>query len=439
MDNLKINICGISSPNPFWLASSPVSNSGTQIMRAFDAGWGGAIWKTITTEKIENVSPRLSSSLHNKKILGINNIEVLSDRSLDANFKEIYAVKKAYAKNPIIASIAAKTQKDYQHLIKRCEDSGVDGIEINLSCPHGMPERNMGAACCDSSDIIKDIVYLVKETTKLPVFTKLTPMHKNISIIAKAAKAGGTDGISLINTISSITGVDLDNFVGKPKVANKFAHGGYCGPSVKPIALYLVAKLAKDESINLPIFGIGGISNWQDAAEFLALGATSVQVCTAVMLHGYAIIEDMLTGLSQYLKAKKMPSIKNLIGSALLNFVAWKDLDLNHKVVANIDPTTCIACQKCYTSCLDGGHQSIHSTKDDCHAYHGTANRTTTAVSAKEAPKKHQAHPHQINGNDSPLAVPYVDEKHCAGCGLCTLVCPTSSISMRRVEKKGEA
>lgn len=258
------------------------------------------------------------------------------------------------------------------------------------------------------------------------MLTKLTPNITDIREPGRVAAKAGTDGIALINTIKSIMGLDLETFLGTPSVGGKFTNGGFCGPSVKPIALYMVASLARDPEVNVPLSGMGGISNWHEAAEFLALGATSLQVCTAVMHHGYGIITNMLEGLTKYLDKMGMKSVNDLVGVAIKNFVEWKDLNLNYKVVAEIDPETCIGCQRCYTACLDGGHQCIHTTKTPCSAYHGEHDHAQ-GIRLKSIPVAHD------KNDDHQVHVPFVDKGECVGCNLCSFVCPTNSISMKEV------
>lgn len=392
MADLTINMCGIKSPNPFWLASGPPTNTGDQIARSFDAGWGGAVWKTIA-EAPTNVSPRLGGFDHGgKKNVGINNIEVLTNRPIEVNFKEMADVKKRYPHNAVVSSIAGKNKEQWIDFAKRSEDAGADGIELNFSCPHGMPERGMCLAIGQNNEAIYELCGWVRNVTKLPVLAKLTPAVADIRIPAKAAKDAGINGVCVINTIPSIISFDLDNLVGKPTVNNKFTNGGYSGAAVKPIALYMVASIAREKSLNLPISGTGGITDWRDAAEFLALGATSLQICTAVMLNGFGIINDLVSGLNNYLSEKNMNSVNELIGAGVSRFVSWNELSAAPKSIAEIDSSKCIGCQKCVTSCRDGGHQAICSAK-----------------------------------------VPVIDAAKCDGCGLCPLVCPKGSIKMKTI------
>jgi len=424
MADLSINFCGIKSPNPFWLASAPPANSGEQIMRAFDAGWGGAVWKTLG-DPIVNVSSRFAAvDLGTYKMMGLNNIELITDRPLSVNLKEIYEVKKRYPKNVVIASLMTETKDDWRVLIKKCEDAGADGLELNFGCPHGMCERGMGSSVGQEPRLLAEITSWTKEFAKTPVLVKLTPNTGDIVEAGQAAVDGGCDGISLINTIKSIIGIDLDAMVPFPKVGKQSTNGGYCGPAVKPIALHMVAALARDAKAGkVPISGIGGVSNWRDAAEFIALGSTSVQVCTAVMHYGYRIVEDMMDGLSRYLDDKGMKSVSELRGKAVGAYEEWGDLDLGHKIVAKIDKDKCIGCQLCVTACHDGAHQCIFTGAED-RDRPPQAHHPGKATAPKPLPL----------GKHAGDRVPWVDEPECVGCNLCQLVCPVSGcISMVEV------
>jgi len=313
MADLSVNMAGISSPNPFWLASGPPSNSGEQVMRAFDAGWGGAVWKTLG-EPIVNVSSRLGAiDYGGNAMVGFNNIELITDRPLDVNLKEIYEVKKKYPGQAVIASLMVESKEDWRDIIMRSEDSGADGLELNFGCPHGMCERGMGSAVGQEPKVLTEITSWAKEFATIPVLIKLTPNVGDILDPGLAAVAGGADGLALINTIKSIIGVNLDDLTLRPTVDGESTNGGYCGPAVKPIALHMVGALARDTRINIPISGIGGISDWRDAAEFIALGSTTVQVCTAVMHYGFRIVEDLIDGLSNYLDEQGLNSVNELI------------------------------------------------------------------------------------------------------------------------------
>jgi dihydropyrimidine dehydrogenase (NAD+) subunit PreA len=387
MIDLSINFAGIKSPNPFWLASAPPTNTGYQIMKAFDAGWGGAVWKTLGFPTI-NVSSRYGSiNSRNSRMFGFSNIELITDRPLEDNLREIQEVKKYYPNHAVIVSLMVDSRKEWEAIIKEVQDAGADAIELNFGCPHGMCERGMGSAVGQEPEVLKTIVEWVMEASKIPVITKLTPNISDIRDPGLAAVQGGTNAISLINTIKSIVGIDLDTYAPYPIVDGKGTNGGYCGPAVKPIALQMLKELAQHHEINqVPISGIGGIETWRDVVEFILLGATSVQVCTAVMHYGFGIVREMEAGLRQFMEEKNYTTIYDFAGKALPNVTEWKNLNLKHSVKAHINPSKCIGCELCYIACDDGAHQAIALSKDS--------------------------------------RVPNIIEENCVGCNLCSLVCP---------------
>ena len=389
MPNLNIDFAGIKAPNPFWLASAPPTNSGYQIMKAFDAGWGGAVWKTLGVPVI-NVSSRYGSVNYGaSRMAGFSNIELITDRPLADNLREIEEVKKYFPDHPVIASLMVETKEEWIQIIKDVENAGVDGIELNFGCPHGMCERGMGSAVGQEPAVLQTIVEWVMEVANVPVITKLTPNISHIVDPGLAAVKGGTNAISLINTFKSIVGIDLDTYAPYPVVDGKGTNGGYCGPAVKPIALDMVKELTQHPEIqDIPVSGIGGIETWRDAVEFILLGAGSVQVCTAVMHYGFGIVREMKAGLEQFMIDKGYETIYDFKGKALPNVTEWKHLNLKHKVVASIDNDKCIGCDLCYVACDDGAHQAIRIPKE--------------------------------NGN----RIPEIIEENCVGCNLCALVCP---------------
>src|SRR6201988_103916 len=258
MADLRVKLCGVESPNPFWLASGPPTNTGDQVMRAFDAGWGGTVWKTIG-EPIQNTSSRYASiDLNGVKMMGLNNIELISDRPIEVNLREITEVKKRYPKHLVIASLMVESKRETWHdIVRRAEDAGADGLELNFGCPHGISERGMGSAVGQVPEYSCMITSWVKEVARTPVLVKLTPNITDFRTVARAAKRGGADALSAINTINSITGIDLDTFTPRPNVGGLSSHGGYCGPAVKPIALNLVQQICSDAEVGIPLSGIG--------------------------------------------------------------------------------------------------------------------------------------------------------------------------------------
>jgi dihydropyrimidine dehydrogenase (NAD+) subunit PreA len=431
--DLTTNFAGIKSPNPFWLASAPPTNTGEQIMRAFDAGWGGAVWKTIG-EQVTNVSSRYSSVDWNaQRMMGFNNIELISDRSVEVNLRELAEVKRRYPKHAVIASLMVESKRKAWHeIVKRAEDAGADGLELNFGCPHGMNERGMGSAVGQVPEYTERITAWVKEAARTPVLVKLTPNVTDIRTIARAAKRAGADGLSAINTINSITGVDLETLLPRPNVDGKSSHGGYCGPAIKPIALNMIQQVMSDEVDGAPIptSGIGGIGNWQDAAEFLLMGCTSVQVCTAVMHYGYRIVEEMIDGLSEWMDAHGFATLDDFRGKSVAKVTEWQHLNLNYKIVAQIDESLCIGCQLCHIACWDGAHQCIHVDRVsgpidgpvELHAKPHESGRgriTVTPIAKLDPPATHVG-PYAT----SLERIPRVDQTECIGCNLCSLVCP---------------
>jgi dihydropyrimidine dehydrogenase (NAD+) subunit PreA len=409
MADLAIDFAGIKSPNPFWVASGPPSNTAHQAHRAFEAGWGGVVWKTIG-DPIVNVASRYSAlNLGGMRMVGFNNIELISDRSPETNFREIAEVKRRWPKHAVIASLMVDTRDRWHEFVKRSADCGADGIELNFGCPHGMCERGMGSAVGQNPDVAETIVGWVMEAATIPVIVKLTPNITNVVYAARAAQRAGADAISLINTINSITNVNLETLVPEPFVAGRSSHGGYCGPAVKPIALNMVHSCAADPEVNLPISGIGGIGSWKDAAEFVALGASTLQVCTAIMHYGFRIVEDMTDGLSAYLDSKGMRSLADLRGRAVPQVGNWQQLDLHYQRVARIDYDKCIGCNLCHIACEDGAHQCIDLVD----------------------PTPYGLGPGRVPGKP----VPKVREDDCVGCNLCSIVCPVDGcITMTPVD-----
>ena len=388
--NLAVNVAGVHSPNPFWLASAPPTNTAYQLLKAFEAGWGGAVWKTLTNNPIVNVSSRYGAwGLGKHKLIGMNNLELISEKSVAQNCLEIAQVKAEFPNHAVVASLMFETKQEWQEAVKACEQAGIDGFELNFGCPHGMCERGMGSTVGQNPALVEAITNWVKAVATKPVFAKLTPNVTDIIPVGMAAQAGGADAVTLINTLNSVMGVDLQTLAPQPSVGGYSSHGGYSGLAVKPIALHMVSQLAMHPDFHLPISGIGGVGTWQDTVEFLALGASNVQVATAVMHRGFAIIKPMLSGLQAYLAEKQMASVSELSGVSVSKLVPWEALDLNYQVKAHINAATCIGCNLCYTVCDDAAYQAIAP------ALEGTI-------------------------------VPVILDDACVGCNLCSHVCPVA-------------
>ena len=402
MADLRCEIAGVKSPNPFWLASAPPTDKKYNVERAFKAGWGGVVWKTLGEDPpIVNVASRYGAVSYNgQRVAGFNNIELITDRPLEVNLREIKELKRDWPDRALIVSLMVPCEEaNWRTILAQVEATAADGVELNFGCPHGMNERGMGSAVGQVPDYVEMVTRWCKAATSMPIFVKLTPNVADIRGPARAAKAGGGDAVSLINTVNSIVSVDLDRMAPTPTVDGKGTQGGYSGPAVKPIALHKLSEIARDpDCAGLPISGIGGIEDWRDAAEFIALGAAGVQICTAAMHYGFKIIDDMTDGLARWMDQKGYARLDAFRGLALANLVDWQDLNMNFETVARIDQTLCIQCGLCHIACEDTAHQAITAAKNGARHYEVVA-------------------------------------ADCVGCNLCLHVCPVEGcIEMEEVE-----
>jgi dihydropyrimidine dehydrogenase (NAD+) subunit PreA len=407
MADISSNFLGVRSPNPFWLASAPPTDKAYNVNRAFEAGWGGVVWKTLGMDPpVVNVSSRYGAVQWNgQRIAGLNNIELITDRPLATNLAEIRQIKRDWPDRAMIVSLMVPCDEEsWKYILPMVEDTGADAVELNFGCPHGMSERGMGSAVGQVPEYIEMVARWVKKHSHLPCIVKLTPNITDIRNPARAAFRGGADAVSLINTINSITSIDLDLMAPTPTVDGKGTHGGYCGPAVKPIALNMTAEIARDkETYGKPISAIGGIGTWRDAAEFIALGAGTVQVCTAAMHYGFRIVEDMISGLSNWMDQKGYATIEDFRGRAVGNVTDWQFLNMKYDIKARIDQDKCVQCGLCHIACEDTSHQAITKEKDGKRFFE-------------------------------------VIDEECVGCNLCMHVCPVDScITMERVDQGGYA
>jgi len=395
MADLRVNFAGIRAPNPFWLASAPPTDKAYNVERAFKAGWGGVVWKTLGEDPpIVNVSGPRYGAIHgpDRRIIGFNNIELITDRPLEVNLREIKEVKARWPDRAMVVSLMVPcTEESWKAILRRVEETDADGIELNFGCPHGMSERGMGSAVGQVPEYVEMVTRWCKQHSRMPVIVKLTPNVSNILRPAEAAKKGGADAVSLINTVNSIMGVDLDAMAPSPHVGGKGTHGGMCGPAVKPIALNMVAEIARSpETRGIAISGIGGIETWRDAAEYIALGAGTVQVCTAAMVYGFRIVQEMIAGLDQFMDEKGYERVEQFSGLAVPNVTDWQYLNLDYAVKARIDQDSCIQCGRCHIACEDTSHQAITNMKDGVRHFE-------------------------------------VIDEECVGCNLCVTVCPVEN------------
>ncbi|SLN14455.1 NAD-dependent dihydropyrimidine dehydrogenase subunit PreA [Pseudoruegeria aquimaris] len=405
MADLSSTFVGIKSPNPFWLASAPPTDKEYNVRRAFEAGWGGVVWKTLGAEgpPVVNVNgPRYGAIWGaDRRLLGLNNIELITDRPLEVNLREIKSVKRDYPDRALVVSLMVPCEEAaWKAILPLVEETGADGVELNFGCPHGMAERGMGSAVGQVPEYIEMVTRWVKQNSRMPCIVKLTPNITDIRKPAEAAARGGADAVSLINTINSITSVNLDEMCPEPMIDGQGSHGGYCGPAVKPIALNMVAEIARNpETANIPISGIGGVTTWRDAAEFISLGAGNVQVCTAAMTYGFKIVQEMISGLSQWMDEKGYASVDEVVGRAVPKVKDWQDLNLNYVAKASINQDDCIKCGRCFAACEDTSHQAIAMSED----------RTFT-----------------------------VKDDECVACNLCVNVCPVEGCITMVPMKPGE-
>lgn len=398
--DISADICGVKLENPFLLSSSVVASNYEMCAKAFRAGWAGAAFKTICTFPQHEASPRFSAiTNHSNSFCGFKNIEQLSDHSVSENMEVFRRLKAEFPTKVIIASIMGKNEKEWTQLAQECERAGADVIECNFSCPN-MESDSLGITIGQDAALIEKFTAAVRRGTKLPVLAKMTPNITDMVPMAAAAKRGGADGIAAINTINSITGVNIDTMTAEPDVHGHSIVGGYSGQAVKPIALRFISDLAKSGELKgMHLSGMGGIENWEDAVEFISLGAGSVQITTAVMQYGYRIIEDLTGGLRYYLKVKGFDSLGAVKGAAVQSIVPHNQLERGTVLFPKFDYAKCVGCGRCYISCYDGGHQAISF--------------------------------------DLSLRQPRLDGKKCVGCHLCRLVCPSKAIgvAVRRIER----
>lgn len=385
--NLETDLLGIHFPNPFLLASGPPTANGTMIINAFKAGWGCVVTKTIGLTPTQLPDPRLKVIKDMRYLRGMVNIELITDMTVDQWVVEIDLIRAAFPDRPIIASImGGGNAYEWQEVVRRLEPHGINAFEMNVSCPNFSGGR--GAHLGQDPVSLSSAIRWVKEATKLPVIVKLTPNVTDIVSLAKVAVKSGADAITATNTLSGLAGIDLDTLAPLPTVGGIGVFGGYSGPSIKPVSLRCAASIAK--AVKIPLIGCGGIETWKDAAEFHAIGASLVQICTAVMWKGVRIIDDFTNGLSNYLTSHTFESVTDLCGKALPQLVTYPDLDMGIKLIASVDPALCTGCGICVKACTSGGYQAIKLVDK--------------------------------------IAV--IDSDLCDGCSLCAGLCPTSAIKM---------
>jgi len=401
--DLSIDFCGVVFPNPVLLSSSPVSNTAEMIGRAFDHGFGGVAYKTVGFGKIKIIhpSPRMAGyNYEKKKLVGLQNVEQITDRPLKDNLLDIKYLKKHWPNHVVIVSIMGFSEEEWIELAKMVADTGADMLELNFSCPH-MTVEGSGMKVAQSLELVEKFTSVIRNVVNIPILAKLTPNVTDITVPAIYAKKGGADGLTAINTVKALTQIGLDDYVPKPNVAGIGSMSGYSGPAIKPVGLRCVTELAQNTDLNLPISGCGGIETWVDAVEYLLCGASTVQMTTGVIHYGYRIVEDILEGLSYYMEEKGFKSVLEIVGKTLPNIRPTKSFDLSKQGVGEYDLDRCVGCGQCYIVCQDAGGQCIDWDYE----------------------KRRPVH----------------DEEKCLGCMICSFICPVSDpplITYKEVKNK---
>lgn len=403
MKDLSITFMGVRFPNPFCLSSSPVGNCYDMCAKAYESGWGGVVFKTIGPKHylIDEVSPRFDAlTKEGEPFVGFKNMEQIAEHSLEQNLEDLRRLKANYPDKVLIASIMGSNEEDWEELARLVTEAGADMIELNFSCPQ-MTSHAMGSDVGSNPELCRKYCQAVRRGTELPFMAKMTPNIQDMCVPAIASIEGGANGISAINTVKSIIGLDLQRKVGLPIIDGKSSISGYSGKAVKPIALRFIQQMRDNPALkDVEISGIGGIETWQDAAEFILLGAKTLQVTTAIMQYGYRIVEDLCEGLGFYMEEQGVDSLEELVGLANKNMIPAEQLNRDYVVYPEIDADRCVGCGRCVISCYDGAHQAME--------WDGETRR------------------------------PHCNHDKCVGCLLCGLVCPVGAIRLgERVLKPG--
>lgn len=399
--DLSVNFLGVHFENPFCLSSSPVGNCYDMCKKAYEVGFGGVVFKTIGPKSyfIDEVSPRFDKlDKETTPFVGFKNMEQIAEHPLEENLADIRRLKAEFPNKVLIASIMGNDEQTWEDLARMAEEAGADMLELNFSCPQ-MTSHAMGSDVGSNPDLCRKYCAAVKRGSKLPVLAKMTPNITDMVPVAIASLEGGADGIAAINTVKSVANVDLDRFIGMPIVDGKSSISGYSGKAVKPIALRFLQQMRSDPRLaDLAISGMGGIETWEDAAEFILMGATTLQMTTSCMQYGYRVVEDLCNGLMHYMDEKGVDSLHQLVGLANKNIIPAEELNRDYIVYPEVDTDKCVGCGRCYISCYDGAHQAMVW--------------------------------------DEETRRPTCDHDKCVGCHLCALVCPVAAIGKGEIKIK---
>jgi dihydropyrimidine dehydrogenase (NAD+) subunit PreA len=395
--DLSVEFCGVRFPNPFVLSAAPPTDDLDMVRAAFEAGWGGAVLKTtsVETEPVHLVYPMMAAMHYNgHRIMALGNIDLISEHHIDVVEERAETLKREYPDRVVAVSIMGSNREEWQELVRRLEAVGTDIIECSFSCPQGSMGEEPGAMLAQSIDATERVAGWIKQAAqRCPVVIKITPQITDVVKVAEAVKRGGADAICAVNTMPSLMGLDVDTFVPYPNVEGYSTYSGLSGAATKPITLHILAEISKH--VGLPITASGGAVTWRDAVEMMAVGATTVQFCTAVMHYGFDIIDDLQDGLAFYLDEKGFERPADIIGRALPRIVNHSELPRGVKMISALIEERCVKCDLCYIACRDGGHQAIKLKKPD--------------------------------------RLPEIDPDRCPGCRLCVTVCPADALTMVRV------
>jgi dihydropyrimidine dehydrogenase (NAD+) subunit PreA len=403
--NLGIDFCGVHFVNPLMLSSSPVSNTAEMISRCFEAGFGGVVYKTVGLDNIKIIhpSPRMKSfDYQDKQLVGLQNVEQTSDRPTVDNFQDMAYLKKRWPDRVVISSVMGWKRNEWHDLARMSEDAGVDILELNFSCPH-MTVEGAGMKVGQAHALVQDFTEIACKAVKIPIIAKLTPNITDITEPAVYAKQGGAVGITAVNTVAGLTGVDLKTLTPQPNVFGLGAVSGFSGPAIKPIGLRAISQLARHPNLKLPLSGVGGIETWVDALEYILLGASTLQITTGVIHYGYRIVEDILEGLAYFMEERGVERLSDLVGKSVPKLVSPNDFDLSRQGIANYDLKRCIGCGQCHIVCQDAGGQCLSW--------------------------------------DAENRRPVMDEKKCLSCMVCSFICPIADpplITYKEVPNKPE-
>jgi dihydropyrimidine dehydrogenase (NAD+) subunit PreA len=401
--DLGVTMCGVRFANPFILSSSPVSNSAEMVEKAYERGWAGVCYKTLNSGRIPIVhpSPRMAGyDYEAKRLVGLQNVEQISDRPLKDNLADFLYLKKRWPDRPIIASIMGFSNDEWAYLAKAAADNGADMLELNFSCPH-MTVEGSGHKVGQAFALCEKFTATVKHAVRIPVLAKMTPNITDMTEPALYSKKGGADGISAVNTFRGISSIGPDDLVPQPNVFGVGAMSGYSGAAIKPIALHFIAEMAQCAELGLPLSAMGGVETWIDGLEYMLAGATTVQVTTGVIKYGYRIVEDMIEGLTDYMAARDIARAADLVGKALPNLKTTDHFDLSRQGIASYDLSTCVGCGQCHIVCNDAGGQALEW--------------------------------------DARKRRPGLVEEKCLGCMICSFICPVPSLISFREMPKGWA